>query len=255
MFTRFRCAVLSLITVAAAAAGLATASFVTAASASTSTRTAKTERVVVGVQVTHFIADGRKVRAGGLVTAKLSGNQGKPTTIKEPVALTANTSGGCKVLHLYLKKLNLTLLGLNVALGQVNLNVTGHNGQGPLGTLFCELTKAKISTTARAADARTLTTDMQRRQRALRFTVYVHPAEASMASAAGATCPVLNLVLGPLDLQLLGLEVSLNQVTLNVTATNGGGVLGDLFCQLADSTVSTTGTTTSTTGTSTTSTT
>ena len=48
-----------------------------------------------------------------------------------------------------------------------------------------------------------------------------------------ATCQVLNLVLGPLDLSLLGLNVHLDQVTLNVTADPSGGLLGQLLCSLA----------------------
>ncbi|MDT5095012.1 MAG: hypothetical protein QOH60_4375 [Mycobacterium sp.] len=48
-----------------------------------------------------------------------------------------------------------------------------------------------------------------------------------------ATCQVLNLVLGPLDLSLLGLNVHLDQVTLNVTADPSGGILGQLLCSLA----------------------
>jgi hypothetical protein len=32
------------------------------------------------------------------------------------------------------------------------------------------------------------------------------------------TCPILHLELGPLDLNLLGLRVQLNQVVLDVTA-------------------------------------
>jgi hypothetical protein len=53
---------------------------------------------------------------------------------------------------------------------------------------------------------------------------------------------VLKLVLGPLDLNLLGLVVQLygptrNQpVILTITATRGGGVLGDLFCSLGETT-------------------
>ena len=46
-------------------------------------------------------------------------------------------------------------------------------------------------------------------------------------------CNVLNLTLGPLDLNLLGLRVQLNQVVLNITAIPGGGLLGDLLCGLA----------------------
>jgi hypothetical protein len=64
----------------------------------------------------------------------------------------------------------------------------------------------------------------------LGFTVQVHPA---VASAAAVTCPVLDLTLGPLNLNLLGLVVDLNKVHLTITATQGGGTLGDLFCSLS----------------------
>jgi hypothetical protein len=55
-------------------------------------------------------------------------------------------------------------------------------------------------------------------------------------------CQVLNLVLGPLDLNLLGLRVRLNQVRLLIEAvpsnvpTGGvsGGLLGDLLCGVAN---------------------
>jgi hypothetical protein len=65
----------------------------------------------------------------------------------------------------------------------------------------------------------------------VRFTVFLTP--RATTSAAGATCPVLDLILGPLHLDLLGLVVDLNQVHLTVTATQGGGVLGNLFCSLS----------------------
>jgi len=50
-------------------------------------------------------------------------------------------------------------------------------------------------------------------------------------------------VLGPLNLDLLGLIVSLNKVDLDISA-DPGGTLGNLFCQLAGSTTTTTTTTT-----------
>ena len=50
-----------------------------------------------------------------------------------------------------------------------------------------------------------------------------------------ASCEILNLVLGPLDLNLLGLEVHLNQVVLNITAQSGpGNLLGKLLCAVAN---------------------
>ncbi|HZQ20813.1 MAG TPA: hypothetical protein VFA90_19145 [Terriglobales bacterium] len=48
-------------------------------------------------------------------------------------------------------------------------------------------------------------------------------------------CQILNLVLGPLDLNLLGLTVHLNQVVLNITAVPGAGnLLGNLLCDVAN---------------------
>jgi hypothetical protein len=47
----------------------------------------------------------------------------------------------------------------------------------------------------------------------------------------GAGCQILDLTLGPLHLDLLGLVVDLNQVHLNITAQPGpGNLLGNLLC-------------------------
>jgi hypothetical protein len=66
----------------------------------------------------------------------------------------------------------------------------------------------------------------------------------SLTAAATGTCQILNLTLGPLDLNLLGLMVHLNQVVLNITAQSGpGNLLGNLLCAVAhllDSNASTT---------------
>lgn len=59
------------------------------------------------------------------------------------------------------------------------------------------------------------------------------PTATAGLAAAAATCNVLNLVLGPLHLNLLGLEVDLAQVVLNITANPAGGLLGQLLCALA----------------------
>jgi len=59
------------------------------------------------------------------------------------------------------------------------------------------------------------------------------PAATSAASAA-ASCTILHLVLGPLDLNLLGLHVHLNRVVLDITAQSGAGnLLGNLLCAVA----------------------
>ena len=48
------------------------------------------------------------------------------------------------------------------------------------------------------------------------------------------SCTILELTLGPLDLNLLGLMVHLDQVHLTITAQPGpGNLLGNLLCQIA----------------------
>ena len=55
-----------------------------------------------------------------------------------------------------------------------------------------------------------------------------------LASVTGS-CTILTLNLGPLDLNLLGLTVHLNQVVLNITAVPGAGnLLGNLLCSVAN---------------------
>ena len=54
-----------------------------------------------------------------------------------------------------------------------------------------------------------------------------------LAQSAGS-CQILDLVLGPLDLDLLGLQVHLDTVQLNITAQSGPGELvGNLLCAIA----------------------
>ena len=56
-----------------------------------------------------------------------------------------------------------------------------------------------------------------------------------MAQAPAQTCPILDLTLGPLHLDLLGLVVDLNQVHLTITGQQGpGNLLGNLLCGLAN---------------------
>jgi hypothetical protein len=59
-------------------------------------------------------------------------------------------------------------------------------------------------------------------------------ATQALAAAQAGSCDILNLVLGPLDLDLLGLQVSLDQVVLDIVAKAGAGnLLGNLLCSVA----------------------
>jgi hypothetical protein len=58
---------------------------------------------------------------------------------------------------------------------------------------------------------------------------------AGKVASPAATCPILHLNLGPLNLNLLGLRVHLNEVILNIDAQSGPGLLlGNLLCGVAN---------------------
>jgi len=62
-------------------------------------------------------------------------------------------------------------------------------------------------------------------------TRHTSSARSARSSLPTNDCAVLDLILGPLHLDLLGLIVDLNKVQLDIFAIPGT-TLGDLFCQL-----------------------
>jgi hypothetical protein len=66
------------------------------------------------------------------------------------------------------------------------------------------------------------------------------PASSAQLPPTPGSCSVLNLVLGPIDLNLLGLRVRTNEIDLRIEAvpsTGGavpGGLLGDLLCGITN---------------------
>jgi len=56
----------------------------------------------------------------------------------------------------------------------------------------------------------------------------------SQNSAVQVICPILFLDIGPIELDVLGLVIDISEITINVTAIQGGGLLGSLLCALAN---------------------
>lgn len=55
------------------------------------------------------------------------------------------------------------------------------------------------------------------------------------AAVTQATCEILHLDLGPLSLDLLGLQIDLSRIVLDITAQSGAGnLLGNLLCSVAN---------------------
>ena len=62
------------------------------------------------------------------------------------------------------------------------------------------------------------------------------PVNISLAPDQGGAgaCPILDLQLGPITLNLLGLVAETSPICLEITAFEGGGLLGDLLCGIAN---------------------
>jgi hypothetical protein len=189
-------------------------------------------RLDVDVRVTRFLQRNGKVRARGVVTATLQGAGATPTTVRQRVLLQVRPGATCQILVLTLDQLNLVLLGVTVHLDRVELRVTGRRAGGVLGQLFCSLANSRV-TGARAAAVRSLNHGLHgRSMHVMRFGVPLN-GRAAQALPAG-TCSILDLVLGPLHLDLLGLVVDLNRVHLSITGNPAGGILGRLLCGLSN---------------------
>ena len=178
---------------------------------------------------------------GGQLVA--NGNIGS-TPFSLPLVLTAQQlvpGATCPVLDLALGPINLSLLGLNVDTSPICLEITATQGGGLLGDLLCAIGNLLNSGLPLGDILAGLTqTQLNTLNSGLTTVLNQVFAQATSSDAlVGATCQVLNLAVGPLDLSLLGLNVSLDDcsggpVTVDITATQGGGLLGDLLCSLSD---------------------
>jgi hypothetical protein len=260
------------------AAGALTAVLVPA----TAPAASQTARVASGAVNLHFNvrrftfdrAHKRLVGHGNVIATYRSNGRVEGTTTQATTFTVKQAATSCQVLHLELGELHLVLLGLYVNLTPVNapsivLNISANSNEA-LGHLFCEVLNAVSGTST--STAATTTTGAAKATRAARrlssaFTAKLGggvfstsiplSSRSSSATTTAATtttttttattgqCPVLDLVLGPLNLDLLGLVVQLNQIDLNISA-DPTGTLGTLFCGLAGTT-STSATTTAAT--------
>jgi len=151
----------------------------------------------------------------------------------------------CPILHLTLGPINLNVLGLQVKTSQICLNIDATPGQGQLlGNLLCGLSHALdgggllgdilggLSTTNLTTLTSGLTNVLNGALGAL-----TNPANATVLPSS--TTNLLHLSVGPLDLNLLGLNVHLDDcnngpVTVDLNAVScSGNLLGNLLGSIA----------------------
>ena len=201
------------------------------------------DTVDVKIVINRFVRQGRRIVAQGAVIGRHQSSERAPTVVRR--AFTARLKSGrisyagstriCKVLELDLRQLHLALLGLIIDLEPVHLLITADSNGGLLGSLFCSLaggqgaSAAKLRKTA-AKMTRAARQQGLNQQGVAQFRVQV---AQQLQQAPGQICTILDLVLGPLDLNLLGLMIHLDVVHLTITADPNGGILGSLLCSLA----------------------
>src|SRR3954447_15739005 len=197
---------------------------------------AATQTLTMKAKITRFHASGNTLTATGVLTGTL-GSGGNVTKDTAPVRfrVSATRSGRrCDILTLNLQQLYLELLGAEVQTSAINLELYATRG-AVLGNLFCALSRAEIRLPRVAAA-------MNRKlpKHGLQVMAAEAPVRANAAQTPAPTsCQVLKLILGPLHLNLLGLNVDLygktknDPVVVTINALPDKGLLGQILCSLA----------------------
>jgi len=170
-----------------------------------------------------------------------------------PITLAGDGDTATDILNLEIGAIHLDLLGLNVDTSDICLDITAQPGPGNLlGNLLSGVAGALDSGTPlgdilgdlSADDLETLTTGLTDLLNGVFDAVLSSGGTAggvagAAAQQAGSTTDILNLSLGPVSLNLLGLQVDLDDcdggpVTIDVTADAGSGnLLGNLLSSVA----------------------
>lgn len=202
--------------------------------------------------------------ASGSVSGTVKGQPFTAPFENVPVDLTLaedqEGAGACPILDLALAPINLDVLGLVVETSPICLEITAYEGGGLLGDLLCGvaglldggLSLNDILGGLNLVDPTTgveilpgLTQDqvddlLGGIQNLLNTTLgqLLDAVLTDILDGSGTTCSVLHFELGPLTLNLLGLEVNLDDcdegpVVVDITAERGAGnLLGNLLCGL-----------------------
>jgi hypothetical protein len=225
-----------------------------AATSSASSGNATTLKLDVSAQ--RFVVRHGAVYAKGPVTAEAIQPDGTKRVTTQNVRLKVKTTKKCRILDLHLAQLYLNLLGLQVRTSAINLKIRGDQHR-LLGRLFCSLSKGINLSHVRLAKRTAHSLNKRLAGQPLKFVRFSAPVYPQQQTTSGTTsstamkssvppvppgsCEVLDLILGPLHLDLLGLIVDLygpsrqQPVEVLVTADPNGGILGSELCQAASS--------------------
>jgi hypothetical protein len=197
---------------------------------------------ITGIQLDNpSLVGGVLSATGGTVTGLLGGVPFTTDITNFSLQGFPNAAAGgtCSVLDLELAPIHISLLGLHVDTSPICLTITAIEGGGLLGDLLCGLTDGLplLNLGNLSGFLGQLVNDLN--------TILGNQQAQQPPAGGGGTgdvctgqCKVLDLVLGPLNLSLLGLVVNLDDCTggpveVCVSATRSEGLLGQLLCGLA----------------------
>jgi hypothetical protein len=201
----------------------------------------------------------------GTVNAVIRGPAGTVTQALD-FELQQGPAGECPILDLMLGPIDLNLLGLVVETSEICLNITAHEGAGLLGDLLCGLTGildgplGGLNLGAVSNTVNQIVGGLNLNMTLDSVTTAANNLVANVTTTLGAGglldsvtspltldpqedadgCAILNLDLGPIDLNLLGLQVVLDNceggpVEVDITAEPGpGNLLGNLLCGITN---------------------
>ena len=167
-----------------------------------------------------------------------------------PITVTAKPNPAdatCPILSLHLGEIHLDVLGLKVDTSEICLDIVADPTGGLLGNLLCGVANllnggtplGNILGGLTSTNLSNLLGGITDLLNGALGAITAPSAVSGVSGTQAGACDILNLAVGPLDLNLLGLNVHLDDcddgpVTVDITAQPGAGkLLGNLLCGVA----------------------
>lgn len=204
---------------------------------------------ITGINVTNLAVTGANTLTATLdIAGQVAGRNFTLPNVQVPITLTptGTTADGCPILHLELQIPDLNVLGLHVQLddchnGPVTVDITAipstaPQGGGVLGDLLCGvsgLLSGSGGLLNLGGQTSAVTGGLTQVLNGVldRLLSGGQPGGQTGAQAHNRN-DLINLHLGPIDLNVLGLQVTTSEICLDVYAQRGGGILGDLLSNI-----------------------
>jgi len=191
---------------------------------------------VEGAQTPTNINIDRVNLTNNTVSGTIAGAPFTTRILSRQLSLLPGNGRRCSVLHLQLEPISIRLVGLHVDTSPICLDITAFQGKGLLGDLLCGLADGGLVLGNVITQVEGLLADVL--NESLGQTRGNDNGGRPSDTVCTGECEVLDLVLGPLTLNLLGVQVKLDDcnngpVEVCISATASEGLLGQLLCDLA----------------------